>query len=96
MLMPWLLIYSAIRMGGSSQVLVPQATSDGELEVDQSGGDNEAGLLSPGLVGLKVQTQDLEDVVLDKGLWAATPGVRQGWRIFMGVSSSPHFSSYLH
>src|SRR5882672_680304 len=83
--------HSAIRTGGLSQALVPKAASDGESEVDQLGGDHEEVLPSPGLSGLKVHAQDLEDVVLDKGPWAATPGVRKGWRIFIGVSPSPYF-----
>ena len=75
---------------------MPKATSDSESVVDQSGGDREEVPLSPGLAGPKVHAQDLEDVILDKGPWAVTPGVCQGWRIFVGVSPSPYFSSYLY
>src|SRR5882672_4083191 len=85
--------HSAIGTGGSPQALVLKATSDGKSEVDQSGGDNEELPPSADLAGTKVQTQDLEDIILDKGPWAATPGVRQGWNIFVAVSSSPHLSS---
>src|SRR5882672_627204 len=81
--------HSVIGTSGSSQALALKATSNGELEVDQSGGDHKEVPPSPGLAGPKVQTQDLEDVVLDKGPWATTPGVHQGWRIFVGVSPSP-------
>jgi len=88
--------HSTIGTGSSSQALTPKAASDGESEVDQSGGDHEEVPPSPGLSGPKVHAQDLEDVILDKGLWAATPGVHQGWRIFVGVSPSPYFPSYLY
>ena len=81
--------HSVIRTGGSSHAHAPKAASDGESEVDQSGGDHKEVPPSPGLARPKVQTKDLENIVLDKGPWAATPGVRQGWRIFVGVSSSP-------
>src|SRR5882672_8727539 len=81
--------HSAIRTGGPSHAHAPKAASDGESEVDQSGGDHKEVPLSPGLARPKVQTKDLENIVLDKGPWAATPGVRQGWRIFVGVSSLP-------
>src|SRR5882672_5966842 len=87
---------SAIGTGSSTQAPAPKATSDWESEADQSGGDREEVPPSPGLSGPKVHSQDLEDVVLDKGPWAATPGVCQGWRIFVGVSPSPYFlSSFL-
>src|SRR5882672_3319271 len=79
--------HSTIGTGGSTQALAPKAASDGESEVDQSGGDHEEVPPFPGLARLKVHAQDLEDVILDKGLWAAMPGVCQGWRIFVGV---PH------
>src|SRR5882672_9267738 len=79
--------HSAIRMGGSPQALAPKAASDGKSEVDQSGGDHAEVPPLPGLSGPKVQTQDLEDVILDKGPWAVMPGVRQGWKIFVAVSS---------
>jgi len=87
--------HSMIGTSGSSQALMPKAASNGELEVDQSGGDHEEVQQLPGLAGPKVHTQDLEDVVLDKGPWAAMLGVCQGWRIFVGVSPSPYFPSYL-
>src|SRR5882672_3522339 len=77
--------HSAIGTGRSLQALALKATSDSESEVDQLGGDHEEVPLLPGLSRLKVHSQDLEDVILDKGPWAATPGVHQGWRIFMGV-----------
>src|SRR5882672_402574 len=80
--------HSVIGTGGSTQALAPKATSDGESEVDQSGGDHEEFPLLPGLAGPNFHTWDLEDVILDKGPWAATPGIRQGWRIFVGVSPS--------
>ena len=89
--------HSAIGTGGSSHALVPKATSDDEAEVDQSGGDPEEVPPSPGPAGPKVQTQDLEDIILNKGPWATTPGVHQGWKSFVAVSSLPHFSSsYLY
>src|SRR5882672_4417764 len=84
---------SAIGTGSSTQGPGPKAASNGESEVDWSGGDREEVPPSPGLSGPKVHAQDLEDVVLDKGPWAATPGVHQGWRIFVGVSPSPYFIS---
>jgi len=84
---------SAIGTGGSTQGPAQKTASDGESEVDRSGGDPDEVPPSPGLSGPKVHAQDLEDVVLDKGAWAATPGVRQGWRIFVGVSPSPYFLS---
>src|SRR5882672_8201377 len=87
--------HSAIGTGGSSQAPMPKAASDGKLEVDQSGGDREEVPPSPGLAGPKVQTQDLEDVILDKGPWAATPGVCQGWKIFVAVSSLPPFFFFI-
>ena len=67
--------HSAIGTGGSSQALTPKVASNCELVVDQSGGDHKEVPPSPGLAGLKVQAQDLEDIVLDKGLWAVMPGV---------------------
>jgi len=67
--------HSVIRMSRSSQALALKTASDGKLEVDQLGGDHEEVLPSPGLSGLKVQAQDLEYVVLDKGPWATMPGV---------------------
>jgi len=85
--------HSAIGTGGPSQAYVLKAPSDGELEVDPSGADRKGVPPSPGPAGPKVQTQDLEEVVLDKGLWAAMPGIRQGWRIFVGVSVPPYLSS---
>jgi len=87
--------HSVIGMGGSSQAPAPKATSDGESEVDQSGDDHEEVPPSPSLTGPKVQAQDLEDVILDKGLWAAMPAVCQGWRIFMAVSFQPYFLIHL-
>src|SRR5467141_3226217 len=48
---------------------VLKAPSDGESEVDPLGADCEEVPPSPGPAGPKVQTQDLEEVVLDKGLW---------------------------
>src|SRR5882672_277287 len=85
--------HSAIGTGGPSQAHALKAPSDGESEVDPSGADREQVLPSPGPAGPKVQTQDLEEVVLDKGPWAATPGIRQGWRIFVVVSVLPYQSS---
>ena len=67
--------HSTIGTGGPSQALVLKATSDGESEVDRLGGDHEEVPLSPSLAGPKVHTLDLEDIILDKGPWAMTPGV---------------------
>src|SRR5882672_1243010 len=77
--------HSAIGTGGTSQALASRVASDSELEVDQSGGDHEEVPPLPGLSGPKVQAQDLEDVVLEKGPWAVTPGVCWVWRIFVVV-----------
>jgi len=85
--------HTTIGTGGSSQALALKAASYGESEMDQSGVDQSGVPPSPGLAGPKVHTQDLEDVVLDKGPWAATPGVHQGWSIFVGVSPSSYFPS---
>src|SRR5882672_3402310 len=76
---------SAIGTGSSTQAPAPKATSDGESEVDRSGGDHEEVPPLPGLSRPKVHAQDLEDVVLDKGPWAVTPGVCWVWRIFVVV-----------
>jgi len=70
--------HSTIRTSGSSQALTLKAASDGKSEVDPSGGDHKEVPLSPGLSRLKVHAQDFEDVILDKGPWAMTPGVCQG------------------
>jgi len=61
--------------------IVRPAESNGELEVDY--------LLSPHLVQPKVLWSDQVQHKLDKGPWAATPAVQEGWKIFMGVSSLP-------
>src|SRR5467141_3355356 len=82
--------HSAIGTGGPSQAHALKAPSDGESEVDPSGADREQVPPSPGPAGPKVQTQDLEEVVLDKGPWAAMPGICQGWRIFVAVIVSPY------
>ena len=67
--------HSEIWTGRSSQALTPKAASDGELEVDQLGGDHEEVPLLPSLARPKVHALDLEDIILDKGPWAMTPGV---------------------
>src|SRR5882672_7208569 len=62
---------------------VRPAESDGESEVDYSP--------SPRPVQPKVLRSDQVRHKLDKGPWAATPAVREGWKIYLGVSSSPDF-----
>ena len=59
------------------------AISDGETEVDATE-DGSGGQERP--VVSKVQAMDLIRHALDKGQWAATPVVRQGWRISVQVS----------
>ena len=61
------------------------ADSAGESEVDE--------LLSPQPAQPKVQRGDQDQHVLDKGPWAMTLAIWEGWKIFVGVSPSPTFLS---
>ena len=65
------------------------AISDGESEVDATE-DGSGGQERP--VVSKVQATDLIRHALDKGQWAATPAVRQGWRISVQVSTGAFVS----
>ena len=58
---------------------VRPAESDGESEVDYSP--------SPRPVQPKVLWSNQVRHKLDKGPWAATPAVQEGWKIFLGVSA---------
>ena len=60
---------------------VPWAASEGVSEVE--GSDDE--LPSLGQVTSKVQWLDQVKHMLDKGPWAGTPAVCQGWKIFIEV-----------
>ena len=66
-------------MVGPSQVVgpVPKAASDSKSEIEESVDDHEE-LPMPSHLVPKVLVQDLEEVVLDKGLWVVTPAVHQG------------------
>ena len=61
----------------------PQDMSDCESKVRMS--DHEEPL-SLHLVVSKVRLSDEVEHVLDKGVWAATPAMHQGWKIFIKVS----------
>jgi len=75
-------------MAGPSQVVRPvrKAASNGESEIEESVDDHKELLTLSHLVP-KVLAQDLKEVVLDKGLWAATPAVHRGWKIFVLVGT---------
>src|SRR5882672_9790131 len=67
---------------------VRPADSAGESEVDE--------LPSPQPAQPKVQRGDQDQHMLDKGPWEMTPAVREGWKIFVGVSPSPTFLSLFY
>ena len=83
-----LIMHNMVGAAGPSQLVgpVPKAASDGESEIEESVGDHEELLTLSRLVP-KVLAQDLEEVVLDKGLWVATPAVHRGWEIFVSVGT---------
>jgi len=61
----------------------PQAPSDGKSEV----GASKEKLPSPQQFMSKVQQSDDVKHILNKGVWAATLAMHQGWKIFVDVSS---------
>src|SRR5882724_8475742 len=61
----------------------PLAHSDGESKV----GVSDAELPSPHQIIPKVHQADDVEHTLDKGLWVGTGAMRQGWRIYVGVSA---------
>ena len=60
----------------------PLILSDGESEV----GGSDADLPTPKRLLPKVQRADDIKHVLDKGAWATTPALCQGWEIFVDVT----------
>jgi len=60
----------------------PPAVSDGKSEVRAS----DVELPSPQQVVPKVRLSDDVEHILDKGAWASTPAVHQGWKIYVKVS----------
>ena len=67
--------------GHAVEDTVRPTKSEGELEVDY--------FPSPHPVQPKVLQSNQVQHKLDKGPWAATPAVWEGWKIFLGVSSLP-------
>jgi len=59
--------------------------SNGESKVGTS---NHEDLPSQKQLMSKVQLLDKVEHILDQGLWAATPAMCQGWKIFIDVSQS--------
>ena len=74
-----LIVRNMMGTAGPSQVVGPvhKAASNGESKIEESVDDHEE-LPMPSCLVPKVLVQDLEEVVLDKGLWVVTPAVHQG------------------
>jgi len=75
-------IMKGATMTAPSTLPKPPAMSDGKSEVRASNVE----LLSLQQVVLKVRLSDDVRHILDKGAWAATPVVCQGWKIYVKLS----------